>query len=70
MSHVKSFAARYTDEETIRKELEKIFPAGSGAMVYPQRGRYICMTPRELTRDEISQIKAAIKANHYDGDGR
>ncbi|KAK4110318.1 hypothetical protein N656DRAFT_781953 [Canariomyces notabilis] len=65
MSFVKSFSARYADEDTIYGALAKIFPMETGITVIYQRGRFICTTPRELTREETSAIKAAIKANHY-----
>ncbi|GAB1316367.1 hypothetical protein MFIFM68171_06577 [Madurella fahalii] len=65
MSYVRSFSARYTDENTIYDELGRIFPMVTGITVNYQRGQFICTTPRELTKDEIKAIKAAIKANHY-----
>ncbi|KAK0643154.1 hypothetical protein B0T16DRAFT_178262 [Cercophora newfieldiana] len=69
MAYAKSFSARYADEKTILDQLNKIFPMSTGVAIIYQRGRFICSTPRELTREESSAIKAAIKANHYDDDG-
>ncbi|KAK1829011.1 hypothetical protein QBC39DRAFT_140788 [Podospora conica] len=62
------FSGRYADEETIRTMLLKLIPMGGITILY-KRGKFICTTPRELSRPEIDMIKLALRANHYEEDG-
>ncbi|KAF2134964.1 hypothetical protein P153DRAFT_362673 [Dothidotthia symphoricarpi CBS 119687] len=61
---VAMISARYMEQHAVEDFLGQVFGYGKAQVTWT-RGRFQCLLPRALTKDELESMKAAVDFAHY-----